>query len=83
MNKIFAKLGTDEKIVALCVRDQVPQLINLFNEKFGGQWLLVDQLDATCEILKFNDGQIYKGFDAQASEGFRYSKAITVLNKKS
>ena len=77
MLKIFAKYGTDEKVAMFCHPRQEIRPIQISLETlFGGDWLLVDEVKTSCEILKFNDGQIYKGFDSSKSFDFRYSKAI-------
>lgn len=79
MLKIFAKHGTDEKIAVYCTRYQIPSLMQKFENQFGGAWLLVDECSPGDEILKFNDGQIYRGFESNMHEGFRYSKSILKL----
>jgi len=76
MLKIFAKHGTDEKIAVYCHKGQVVNLQKSFENQFGGNWLLVDECYTSGEILKFNDGQIYKGFEPNQPDEFRYSKAI-------
>jgi hypothetical protein len=77
MLKIFAKYGTDEKIAVFCQRNQVSRLQERFEVEFGGKWLLVDECLTGGEILKFQDGQTYKGFEPNQTDSFRYSKAIT------
>lgn len=77
MLKIFAKYQTDEKAAIFCSRDQVRQIIESLNKQYGGSWLLVDECFTGGEILKFNDGQVYQGFEANQPNEFRYSKAIT------
>lgn len=49
-------------------------IIKRLNEEFGGEWLWVDEVRTSGEILKFNDSQIYKGFEADDNK--RYSSAI-------
>lgn len=76
MIKIFAKFGTDEKIAVYCHPGQKNLLIISFEKQFGGRWLLVDEVFTSNEILMFNDGQIYNGFEPAQPDRFRYSKAI-------
>lgn len=74
MLRIFAKVGTSEKIACLCKTDQVQALLLEFNIQYGGDWVPVDDVRTSYEILKFDDGLVYRGF-----HGFdkRYSAAIT------
>lgn len=81
MLKIFAKHGTDEKIAVYCHRGQFAMLQNEFDRQFGGKWLLVDECLTGGEILKFNDGQVYQGFEPNQPDDFRYSKAIVKIHK--
>ncbi len=74
MLKIFAKYGTDEKIAVFCHKGQIAQLRERFENEYGGIWMLVDECMTGGEILKFNDSQIYKGFEADDNK--RYSSAI-------
>ena len=76
MLKIFAKYGTDEKVAVYCRKEQMVTIIRRLIQEYGGDWLLVDECMTGGEILKFNDGQIYCGFEPQQPEDFRYSKAI-------
>ena len=76
MLKIFAKYGTDEKVAVYCRSGQIQDIMKKLNEIFGGKWILVDECMTGGEILKFNDGQIYRGFEPQQPDDFRYSKAI-------
>ncbi len=75
MIKIFAKKGTDEKVAIECLPRYNAVVIGKLNERFGGEWIAVETID-TFECIKFNDGDIYKGFDNRAG---RYSKAIGKL----
>ncbi len=76
MIKIFAKHGTDEKVVAVCPRDQVGNIQLELAKKYGGNWLWVDKIHAYSEILKFNDGLKYLGFNGKDE---RYCNGIEVL----
>lgn len=76
MLKIFAKYGTDEKIAVFCHKGQIAQLRERFENEYGGIWVLVDECMTGGEILKFNDSQIYKGFEPGKPDNFRYSSAI-------
>lgn len=76
MLRIFAKYNTDEKVAIYCQRDQIRYIIEKLNRDYGENWLLVDECRTGIEILKFNDGQIYRGFEPATPHNFRYSKAI-------
>jgi len=74
MLEIYAKFNTDEKVAVWCLPSQRGQIIKRLNEEFGGEWIWVDEVRTSGEILKFNDSQIYKGFGADDNK--RYSSAI-------
>lgn len=74
MLEIFAKFNTDEKCAVWCLPFQRGQIIKRLNEEFGGDWLWVDEVLTGGEILKFNDGLVYKGFEADDKK--RYSPSI-------
>jgi hypothetical protein len=74
MLEIFAKFNTDEKVAVQCVPSQRDQMIKRLKEEFGGEWICVDEVFTGGEILKFNDGLIYKG--SETNEKKRYSSAI-------
>ena len=74
MLEIYAKYNTDEKVAVCCLPSQRGQIIKRLNEEFGGEWLWVDEVRTSGEILKFNDNQVYKWFVADDSK--RYSSAI-------
>jgi hypothetical protein len=76
MMKIFAKHGTTEKALVVCPREQIGNIQLSLNEKFGGNWVLVDKLKPQSEILKFDDGLTYLGFHGRKE---RYSNAIESL----
>ena len=76
MVKIFANLNTDEKVLVLCAKSQVDEVRNLIQLKYGGAWLYVDDIDPRTEILKFNDGMIYSGFNPEQE---RYANGIEKL----
>lgn len=76
MIKIFAKHNTTEKALIICSRDHVPDIIKSLNEKYGGNWLLVDKLLPQGEILKFDDGLKYQGFHGRDE---RYVNGIEIL----
>lgn len=77
MFTIFAKYGTDEKIVIHCFPAQHRKILEKLNKHFGGNWLAVDELRTENEIIKFNDGLIYKGFQSNIE---RYSDSIRKVN---
>jgi hypothetical protein len=79
MLKIFAKLNTDEKVAVLCARTQVLPTLKKLNSEYGGDWILVDELHPLKEILIFNDGQVYRGYESNQPDNFRYSKAIKTI----
>ena len=76
--KIFAKKGTSEKAIVACLRKEVRSTLVDLNEKFGGEWIPVDELNAMSEILCFNDGLEYTGFGGNTEDG-RYCKGIENL----
>ena len=76
MIKIFAKYNTDEKVAIYCHRDQISFIQEKLNRDYGGSWCLVDECHTGREILKFNDSQIYRGFEPATPHNFRYSQAI-------
>ena len=74
MLEIFAKFNTDEKCAVWCLPSQRGQILKRLNEEFGGDWVRVDEVLTGGEILKFNDGLVYKGFEANNKK--RYSSSI-------
>ena len=75
MVKIFAKHGTDEKVLVLCKREEVGTILKFLDANYGKNWLWVDIVNQG-EILKFNDGLIYLGFHGKEE---RYCKGIKKL----
>jgi hypothetical protein len=73
MLKIFAKKGTDEKVLIMCGQKGVEAAQLMLAAKYGGDWILVDKIHAYSEILHFNDGLIYKGFHGKKE---RYCKGL-------
>jgi len=61
MVQIFANIGTDEIILAVCTQDEVVKIKNLLNSKYRGNWILLDILKP-LQNLKLNDGSIYEGY---------------------
>lgn len=76
--RIFAKVGTDEKIAVMCYHNQAVSVMALLNKKYGCDWLPVDNVMSCIEGIKFSDGEVYKGFEADKD---RYSPAIIQLVK--
>ena len=74
MLEIFAKFKTDEKVAVWCVSSQRGKIIERLNKEFGGEWVCVDEVLTGGEILKFNDGLVYNGFEADDRK--RYSPCI-------
>jgi len=62
MIRIFAKQGTDEKVLFVCQRFQVNDVQKYLNEKYGGNWLYVEDLRIN-EMFLCKDGLVYEGFD--------------------
>lgn len=54
----------------------------MLNETFGPEWVRVDEVEVFTgkEIIKFNDGLIYKGFEADDEK--RYSSSIVKFDLK-
>lgn len=81
MIAIFAKLGTDEKIVTECQRSEVGALCRIYESQFGGRWVFADQCTYRLkEVIKFKDGQVYKGFEPDKPKDYRYSPTITKIS---
>jgi hypothetical protein len=79
MLKIFAKHGTDEKVLAACDQGSIHKTIIALNDKFGGSWVFVDKVRVyEDEVVKFQDGLIYRGFETNKN---RYCKAIEKLKR--
>lgn len=72
---IFAKRGTDEKILVPCFAFNTPFIMRELNEKYGPDWVVCDDLKPN-EGLQFKDGMIYKGYSPKIS---RYSDKIINL----
>lgn len=77
MVKIFAKQGSDEKALVVCQIDQVVSVMKALTEKYDGNWLFVDKVNPG-ELLHFNDGQIYRGFNPSIE---RYSPLIETVRE--
>jgi hypothetical protein len=73
--RIFAKHGTDEKVIIACPRPNVGQVMEALCKADGGRWLLVDDLKVN-EIVRFNDGQKYQGYSPKIN---RYCSKIEIL----
>ena len=73
--RIFAKKGTDEKVIILCPRQNVGQVQEALNKAYEGNWLLVDDLKVD-EVIRFNDGQKYQGYTPKID---RYCSKIETL----
>lgn len=76
MLKIFAKRGTSEKVLTVCSQEQVREIQHLLNAKCGGSWVWIEKLSSSSEMLFFNDGKVYEGFDGRNS---RYVQGIKQL----
>lgn len=79
MLRVFAKHGTSEKCLVVCPRENVRNVQHLLSQNYGGEWLLVDEIDPRKEVLKFDDGLKYLGFYGKPE---RYSSAIEELTIK-
>ena len=77
MVKIFAKHGTDEKVLVVCQQQEVRDIQARLAEKFGGNWLWVDKVHAG-EILHFKDELLYLGFHGRNE---RYCSGIENLRQ--
>lgn len=76
--RIFAKLGTDEKVAVMCGHGQNSTIATMLSKQFGGNWLFVETVHSCIEGIKFNDGQIYNGFNPDIE---KYSSAIIEIVK--
>lgn len=70
--KIFAKKGTNEKVVIQCPRQWIRETMIQLNTTELGNWVYVDELKPG-EGIKFSDSQIYHGFHPEIQ---RYTNAI-------
>lgn len=61
MLKIFAKYGTNERKIVF-INPNENNIQKLLNEKYGGDWLLVNDFSLGDE-LHFETSEIYKGFN--------------------
>lgn len=77
MLEIYAKHGTSQKAAVWCLPNQRARILQRLREEYGGQWVWVDEVLTSGEILKFDDGDIYIGFIPDSSD--RYSSAIKRL----
>lgn len=75
---IFANKGTSEKVLLPVPEDQIGEAMTRLNKQFDGNWVFVDQLKGGGEMIKFDDGVEYLGFDGEFE---RYSAAIIKLKK--
>lgn len=71
--KIFAKHGTSEKVLIFCKTGNVKNIQVMLSEKYGGNWVWVDQLLIGMEFLRFDDGMKYQGFHENID---RYANGI-------
>lgn len=71
---------TSEKVLISCSQEQCKDIQGKLNDKFGGEWVLVDSIDPFFEILHFDDGLVYDGFDPSIE---RYSTAIDSILENS
>jgi len=78
--KIFAKHRTSEKVLISCSQEQCREIQQKLNDKYGGEWVLVDSIDPFFEILHFDDGFVYNGFNPSIE---RYSTAIDSITENS
>ena len=74
MIRIFAKLGTSEKVLVATYEGASVIALKL-NKQYGGDWIWVDKLDSG-EILTFSDSSTYRGFHGKNE---RYAKGIETL----
>ena len=72
MVKIFAKHHTNQKVLIVCSQQEVTTIQRMLSNTYGGNWLLVDNLNPG-EHLLFEDEQVYHGFSADIK---RYSSCI-------
>lgn len=72
MLRVYAKLGTTEKVITFVYKDTIAEVQKQLNKRYGGEWIFVEMLHP-AEGIKFDDGMLYKGFNPKIK---RYSKAI-------
>lgn len=61
MINIYAKHGTNER-KAVFINPEENNIQQLLNQKYGGEWILVNKFCLGDEI-HFETSEIYKGFD--------------------
>lgn len=72
---IFAKRGSNEKILVPCFDYNKPFIMRELNREYGADWVCVDSLNPN-EALRFTDGMEYKGYSPKIH---RYSDNIIKL----
>lgn len=77
MIKIFAKRGTDEKILISCPDYQVMRVVQILKDTYGHDWVYVDKIQSG-EFLRYNDGIEYLGYHGREE---RYSSIETIIRK--
>ena len=82
MIKIFARQGSTIKVAILLpngVQNVVRKAQIELHETYGGNWLYVEDVKEN-EIIRFNDGKIYNGFEPGKPDDYRYCECIETLN---
>lgn len=59
-------------------KHDIGEAMKKLNQDFGGNWVFVETINPSVEVIKFDDGLIYRGFDGVRE---RYSDAIKTLSK--
>jgi hypothetical protein len=72
---IFAKKGTNEKVLLPVPKKFIVLAMVQLNRKRGGDWVYVERLKPG-EGIVFSDGMTYKGFDGVSE---RYCDKIEML----
>ena len=58
---IFAKHGTQEKVMMKYSFQQLPGIVKQLGERYGGNWACVDDLKEN-EFVTITDSQVYNGY---------------------
>jgi hypothetical protein len=72
MLKIFANHHTSKKVLVCCKKEDVKTIQSTLNNRLGGNWVWVDEMNPG-EVLQFDDGEVYHGYDGRDG---RFTKAV-------
>lgn len=82
MIKIFARQGSTIKVAILLpngVQHVVRKAQIELHMKYGGDWVYVEDVKEN-EVIRFDDGKIYNGFEPGQPDDYRYCASIEKLD---